>query len=83
MPCLPQEIAAKKMAEFRRQLKEEFELDRFLRELNLQDYEDIMMEMGFEEFDHVLTIEEDDLDAIGMMARHKTKLLRAVKALNR
>ncbi len=59
-----------------------FVLSKFLRDIGLEDYEDLLRETGFDDYRSVLAIEEDDMDAIGMITGHKRKLLRAVADLN-
>jgi hypothetical protein len=57
-------------------------LPEFLRDLGLSDYEDLLRETGFDDHESLLAIEEDDMDAIGMITGHKRKLLRAVAELS-
>ena len=59
-----------------------FNLTKFLADLGLADYEDLLRETGFDDYRSILAIEEEDMDAIGMITGHKRKLLRAVADLN-
>ena len=59
-----------------------FNLSHFLADLGLAEYEDLLRETGFDDYRSILAIEEDDMDAIGMITGHKRKLLRAVTELN-
>lgn len=59
-----------------------FNLTKFLGDLGLADYEDLLRETGFDDYRSMLAIEEVDMDAIGMITGHKRKLIRAVAELN-
>lgn len=72
---------------FRRQdwekaLAKAFSLTAFLEDVGLGTYEDLLRETGFDDYESMLAIEEDDLDAVGMITGHKRKMLRAVQDLN-
>ena len=69
-------------AEWRKTLALRFNFSEFLAGLGLSEYEDLLRETGFDDHESLLAIEEDDMDAIGMMTGHKRKLIRAVAELN-
>jgi hypothetical protein len=62
-------------------LRERFQLDQFLEEHGLSRFEGGLREEGFEDAEALLSIEDEDLDTIGMKTGHRRLFYRALDAL--
>eukprot|EP01084_Bolivina_argentea_P050133 92181_1 len=61
--------------------EEDFDVTKWLNNINLGKYSDILLESGFDDLQSVLDLTMDDLKEIGIVLGHRKKIMKAVVEL--